>query len=92
MDLHSGRSQVDFEWLANSVDALGANSELIDKVRNAKSAGRVLDLSQFHDIAIGNWVAGRAAETALRVLADSPIELDVGVFDRRGALVGQSNV
>lgn len=91
LDLHSGRSQVDFEWLASSAVTLGANSELIDKVRNAKSAGRVLQLSQRHNISIGNWVADRAAETALRVLADSPIKLDVRVFDRGGALVGQSN-
>ncbi len=91
LDLHSGRSHVDFDWLASSVDALGANSDLIDNVHNAKSAGHVLQLSQSHDIEIGNWVASRAAETALRVLADSPIKLDVRVFDRGGALVGRSN-
>ena len=89
LDLHSGRSQVDFQWLASAVDKLGAEAALVSNVRNAHSANHVLQLTEAHNICIGNFVAATAANTAMRVLENVPIKLDIRIFDRQGRLVGE---
>ncbi len=90
LDLHSGRSQVDQAWLAARLSELGAAAEIVAKARTANSALETLELARAAGLAIGDVVAARARETALGVLAGAPVELDVLVFDRAGALIGRS--
>ena len=38
MDLHSGRSQVDFNWMAGQVAAIGGSLELAEEVKRANTS------------------------------------------------------
>jgi cobalt-precorrin-5B (C1)-methyltransferase len=82
MDLHSGRSQVDFEWLAARVP-----ESLREAVRGANTAQHVLELA-------GNGLAQRVAEEALvqtrGVLGDAPVVADVIITDRAGKIIAHA--
>jgi cobalt-precorrin-5B (C1)-methyltransferase len=81
MDLHSGRSQVDFEWLAQCV-----SPALRDKVLGANTAMEVLELA-------GEGLAQQVAQEALisvqTVVADASVA-DVIVVDRAGKMIGHA--
>jgi cobalt-precorrin-5B (C1)-methyltransferase len=88
LDLHSGRSQVDMDWLAENAAALGAGNEMVEAVRGANTAMEVLGLAIAKNLPLGDLVARRARETALVVLSDAPMAVEVLVFDRAGGLIG----
>ena len=90
LDLHSGRSQVDLNWLAERLSELGAGPELAAKVRAANTAGQVLDLARNADLPIADSVAEHARRTALEVL-DGETEIEVLIFDRHGRLAGRAD-
>ena len=90
LDLHSGRSQVDLDWLAERLAELGGGSELLEKTRAAHTAKEVLDLARAARLPLADAVARHARMTALGVL-DGETEVDVLVFDREGRLVGRSD-
>jgi cobalt-precorrin-5B (C1)-methyltransferase len=81
MDLHSGRSQVDFAWLAERVIP-----ELRERVLGANTALEVLELA-------GDGLAQRVAEEGLvhvgRVLQGSSVA-DVIVVSRVGKIIGHA--
>ncbi len=85
LDLHSKRSQVDFAALATMVpDALA------DRVRTANTALDALRICAEHGVALGELVAARARDEALRVLDGAPVAVDVVVIDRAGTIVGHA--
>lgn len=88
-DLHSGRSQVDFDEMAGWLESLGAPVGLIEACKGANTANQVLELSQQHGIALGDSVASKAREQALAML-DGATQVEVLVFDRLGVLVGRA--
>ena len=90
LDLHSGRSQVDQAWLADRLAELGAENATIAKVREAHSALETLALAQQSALPLADLVAARARTSALAVLADAPVAVEVMIFDREGALIGRS--
>ena len=91
LDLHSGRSQVDFDWLAEGTSAIGGNDQLVEAVRNANTANHALEITLQSGLALGNYVARQATETALKVIEGSETELNVIVFDRTGLKIGASD-
>jgi cobalt-precorrin-5B (C1)-methyltransferase len=91
MDLHSGRSQVDFDRLAEMLADLGADPTLIEETRRANTGGEVLGKARAAGLALAERIAQDARRAALDVLAGG-IEVEVLVFDRDGALVGRSHV
>ena len=81
MDLHSGRSQVDFEWLSNRVpDALRA------QVHSANSALEVLTLA---GPKLAQVVATEALAHAVKVV-DNGARIDVMVVARDGQIIGHA--
>ena len=81
MDLHSGRSQVDFAWLAERVDPL-----LRERVLVANTALEVLELA-------GDGLAQRVAEDGLihvRAVLQGASVADVIVVDRVGKIIGHA--
>ncbi len=90
LDLHSGRSQVDFDWLAGEAASAGASEEIRQKVARANTANEVLALALAEIIPLPGRVAELGRESALKVLEGEPISVEVLVFDREGALVGRS--
>src|SRR5262249_62423161 len=68
MDLHSGRSEVDREQLAEVLLNLGATLPLAMAVRSANTAGEILGLAQSAGLALGDAIAARARDQALTML------------------------
>ena len=46
LDLHSGRSSVDFAWLAGLMTELGADASQVGRAREANTAGEVLEMAR----------------------------------------------
>ena len=80
-DLHSSRSQVDFDVLAKWTG--------VDAVANANSA---LDALQIVGPRMGQLIADRAREAGTLLVGhgDQPVMLDVIVVDRAGQIIGRS--
>jgi cobalt-precorrin-5B (C1)-methyltransferase len=82
MDLHSGRSQVDFEWLAKRVEP-----QQREAVLKANTALEVLALAGPE---LAQKIAGEALASVQGVLADSGVAADVMVVDRAGKIIGHA--
>lgn len=87
LDLHSGRSQVDFDGLAAFSAELGAAPDLISAIRDANTANQVLGLCTDQGIDIAESVAVRARANAVSALRGAEIDVEVLVVDRLGAIV-----
>ena len=90
LDLHSGRSQVDFDWLGRQIEEVGAPPEICQKVKGANTANEVLGLARAGNLPLPDCIALLARETALKVLEGVTIQIEVLIFDREGALAGRS--
>ncbi|MTI10904.1 cobalt-precorrin-5B (C(1))-methyltransferase [Curvivirga aplysinae] len=84
MDLHSSRSQVNFEKLADMVSKLGGDQAQIDLTRSANTAKQVLDACP--DLPLAKTVAKQARETALATLSGQT-KVDIVVVDRVGTIL-----
>ncbi|NNE22326.1 MAG: cobalt-precorrin-5B (C(1))-methyltransferase [Rhizobiales bacterium] len=91
MDLHSGRSQVDFDWLGDRVAELGGEAGLVDKVRGANTAKQVFDLVSAANIALADVVAQRALVAGRETLRGADVALDTLVVDRDGVVIGKAD-
>jgi cobalt-precorrin-5B (C1)-methyltransferase len=93
LDLHSGRSQVDFGWLAARVAEGGGSPGLVALAGSAaNTALQVLEAAAAEGVPVADVVAGAARRTALDVLDGAPVTVDVVVVDRQGTVVGTSPV
>ena len=90
LDLHSGRSQVDLDWLAGLLGELGGAQSLRQEARGANTANQVLELARQAGLPLADAVARKARATALGVL-DGQTRVEVLIFDRRGTLVGRAD-
>lgn len=90
LDLHSGRSQVDFAWLAGRAEALGGDAALVAAIRGANTAKQALDLAAAAGLPLGDAVAAAARTTALAVLDGAPVAVEVLAVDREGRPVGRA--
>ncbi|MDE0589718.1 cobalt-precorrin-5B (C(1))-methyltransferase [Halocynthiibacter sp. C4] len=79
MDLHSGRSQIDFDALAK---ALGE-----PHITDCNSA---LEVYERYGEKFSAFVANGALKTAREVLRDSPVALDLILIDRAGNIIGRA--
>lgn len=89
MDLHSGRSQVDVDRLADDLADLGADSATITAARQASGASAVLELARASGHDIAGHVAMQARAASLAVLAGG-VDVDVIVIDRAGQIIGHA--
>ena len=89
LDLHSGRSQVDLDWLAGLLGGLGAGQSVQRAARGANTANQVLELARQAGLPLADAVARKARATALGVL-DGETRVEVLIFDRQGTLVGRA--
>lgn len=89
LDLHSGRSQVDLNWLADILTELGGDAALAEETRGANTANQVLELARQNDLPLADAVAARARATARGIVA-TETEIEVLIFDRQAKLVGKA--
>ena len=90
MDLHSGRSEVDFNFLSALVEQFDGDKILVQKCRDANSANEVLQLTKAGKIDLGGAIAQKCTKVARNVAKSTKIEVDILVVDRDGKIVGQS--
>ncbi len=83
MDLHSGRSQVDFEWLSKRVSPTDR-----ERVLQANTAMEVLEIS---GEALAQRVGREALEQVELVLRGADIQVDVIIVDRAGKIIGHAS-
>jgi cobalt-precorrin-5B (C1)-methyltransferase len=90
MDLHSGRSQVDFDWLAKIADPY-VNQNMKSQIQNANTALEVLELTQESGIDLPSIIAEKAKASALNILRGAPVQVEVMVFARDGKLLARTD-
>ncbi|GGX65459.1 cobalt-precorrin-5B (C(1))-methyltransferase [Streptomyces hiroshimensis] len=90
LDLHSGRSQVNKEFLAELARRGGAGEELAAAVASANTGLETLRLCEAAGVPLGDLVAVAAREEALAVLRGAPVAVDVICIDRAGTIVGRA--
>jgi cobalt-precorrin-5B (C1)-methyltransferase len=90
LDLHSGRSQVSLDALARRAREAGGDDHLARRIETANTALEAFQLARASNIPLADHVAAAARDTAVAVLGDAPVEVDVVVIDRAGELVGRA--
>jgi cobalt-precorrin-5B (C1)-methyltransferase len=90
LDLHSGRSSVDFARLAQTAREAGAGEEIAAMIANANSALEALQIAQGAGVDLAASVARAAWEMGARALDNAETELEVIVFDRDGGLLARA--
>lgn len=89
MDLHSGRSQVDFDWLAARVAELGGG-EIAGQARCANTAAEVEALARARGIDLAGDIARQALAAGRGMLRGAKVGLDVVVVGREGEVMGRA--
>ncbi|MBC8268109.1 MAG: cobalt-precorrin-5B (C(1))-methyltransferase [Rhodospirillaceae bacterium] len=89
MDLHSDRSQLDFNKLAACLKDLGGGEKCVADAKKATTAMAVLDLARTQGLPLADLIARRAHDVALSAV-DGGLSVEVCVFDRGGQLVGRA--
>jgi len=90
LDLHSGRSQVDFEWLKEQSKSIGATDRLCAEIEKAQTAKHVLEMCQESSVDIAPLVARFAQQKAQSILDETLTKVDILVVDRKGAIIAKS--
>jgi len=88
LDLHSARGTVDLDALADMLQTLGADAQLIDKARTANTANEVLTLARNAGLPLADTVA-RAAQDAASAIVSSKTKIAILITDRTGTIVGE---
>jgi cobalt-precorrin-5B (C1)-methyltransferase len=90
LDLHSGRSSVDFRRLAISARMIGANEGVAALIEGANSALEALQIAQSAGVDLAGEIGKLACATASHALINSGVWVEVLVFDREGGLLARS--
>ena len=88
MDLHSGRSQVDMDWLAAQLAAVGGDTALAERAKTANTALEVLKMALDAGVPLGDRIGALARQEAAAMVTGTETEITVEIFDRDGTLVG----
>lgn len=91
MDLHSGRSQVDFDWLAHEAVKCGLGEDLKTQIQTANTALEVLELTHKTTNDFPHHIARLAQAFALEILRGAPVEVEVLIFSRDGKLLARTD-
>jgi len=91
LDLHSSRSQVDFDRLAGTIAACGGDKTLQNQCRTANTAKQVLELCQAADVKIEDAIARQACESA-RATLDGASAVEVVITDRNGTIIARHGI
>ena len=85
--LHSKNSSIDFRFIAEIAQRLGAESALLEHIRGCNTSLQALALSQEQGIPVADEISRMAGETA-RANVKRMIEVDVYCLNKSGQLVG----
>lgn len=86
MDLHSGRSQVDFNWLAERAVEAGI-ARAADDIRVANTAQHAREIALEAGVDLAPLIARHAREKATAMMQGAPVKIDVMVVDKQGIII-----
>lgn len=84
VDLHSGRSQVDFARLAETAGAVGADA--------LPQANTALEAFQTGGERLAQAIASDAHRAVTKLLRDAPVRTDVLIIDRQGGIIADTGL
>jgi cobalt-precorrin-5B (C1)-methyltransferase len=92
MDLHSGRSQVDFAFLAGIAERSdpAAGGRLRDPILAANTAKEAIEIAARAGIDLAPFVAAQARHSARAILRDAPVAVEIVVVDRAGNVIARA--
>jgi cobalt-precorrin-5B (C1)-methyltransferase len=90
LDLHSARSQVDLARLATVASRLGAPTAVTESIGRANTGLHALSIASSAGFPLADAVASDARATVVAALRGAPVEVEVLVVDRAGAIVGRA--
>ena len=90
LDLHSSRSEVDRDFLADLVGQAGGGTALLEAINRANTAAEALELAHRNALPLAELVAGRAKATARAVLGAVPVAVNVFIVDREGRALAET--
>ena len=90
LDLHSARSQVDLDGLAERAAGCGADAALQGALRSANTAGEALALAERAGVPLAGAVADAARETADGAVRGKA-QVEVVIVDRAGRISARSH-
>ena len=90
MDLHSGRSQVDFNWLAERAIESGI-ADAAESIRGANTAAHAREIALEHGVDLAPTIARHAQDQASKILRNSSTIVDILIIDRKGNIIAQQN-
>jgi len=88
-DLHSARSQVDFDVLADWAEEVGIARDIVLNANTVLEVVSTASENQRKDLA--KLIARRGLEKARHLLANTPIELDIAIISREGNCLAIEN-
>ena len=89
LDLHSGKSSVDFEWLGRCAARVGASGPLQQQIKICNTSAEALDSCHQQGISLGDAVCRAALEKATSVVPET-VEIEVWAINRQGEKVGMA--
>ncbi len=91
LDLHSSRSQVDKDFLAELLADLGAPEDAVKQAAKANTALEILQIAERHELALAERVAQQAQSVAIEQLRGAETAVEILVSDRQGKLIGKAD-
>jgi cobalt-precorrin-5B (C1)-methyltransferase len=89
-DLHAERGEVDRGLLARLARTAGGSEQLCARITAANTAAQMFAMAHDETIALGDAVARAAQQTATGIVEGRPIDVEVILFDRDGAMAGRA--
>ncbi len=89
MDLHSSRSQIDFEFLAAIARDGKLNQNLIAQIQKSNTAQEALEITQQSGFDLATPIAKLAHAQAVEILHGAPVNIEILVTDRKGEIIAR---
>ncbi|MFK5978951.1 MAG: cobalt-precorrin-5B (C(1))-methyltransferase [Rhizobiaceae bacterium] len=91
MDLHSGRSQIDMDWLAEQAIEIGADMKIANEIRSANTALEALQIAEKAKLPLPSHIALRARNTVKTVLRTAPVSVEILIISRTGEILARTD-
>jgi cobalt-precorrin-5B (C1)-methyltransferase len=89
MDLHSSRSQVDLNFLAEISLQAGLKEEATNRIKAANTAQEALEIASNNGFDLARPIAERARSACLAILQGAPVAIEILITDRKGQIIAQ---
>jgi cobalt-precorrin-5B (C1)-methyltransferase len=90
LDLHSSRSEVDRDFLADLARSTGAKAAVVAAIAKANTAAEALAIAEESGFSLAALIAENARRVAKETLGPAPIAVNVLVVGRDGKILAET--